>query len=188
MARADSGRRSGFRQESGRDYGPSVSQVDGRMVSWGGAGSVFVETRDDPTVIDRVRPVRGARRRNALLDLHARKIISRRQYNAAENFLDDCSLAQGGRVGDPVYAPPSYDPAAAGVSEVQFLAMERIRRVQMLLGLDDQSAFWWVVFGNGALGDYERLHRMRNGTASEQLSRSLNELDEFYYARTIRRS
>jgi len=180
-------KKTGFRSEAGNDYGPAFQRVDGELVEWGGAARVMVEIRSDPTIIDRPRPVRGARRRNAIFDLYARGVLTKRQYNAAEQFLDDCSIASGGTAPENAFSASALSGPRSGLPERQVLALTRVQQVRHLLGLNPGTVFWWVVFDNGALAEYERRNRMRTNSATDLLRQALDALDAHFY-RNARRT
>lgn len=175
-----------FKAEAGADLGPSLRlRADGRYVHWGGAARVEIETRDDPEVVDRRRAVRGARRRDALADLVARRVITKRMSDAAEQFLEDCSIASGGTSADSVGMPSVAGPSA-GLPERQLNAIIRIRAVRRLFNLEPGTIFYWCVFENRALGDFEAQHRLRNGFAAGLLREVLDALDDHYHRNTAR--
>jgi hypothetical protein len=72
------------------------------LVEWGGAAMIEVGSRYDPDITDRQRLIRGARRRDVLLDLEARRVITKRMRDAAEQFLEDCSIAAGASAADEI--------------------------------------------------------------------------------------
>lgn len=173
--------------EAGADYGPSLRVgQDGRLRSWGGAAAVEIEIRDDPAVVDRKRPVRGARRRDVLADLCARRLISKRHVDAAERFLEDCSIACGSIVAELSGLPGISGPRAC-LPERQVAAVTRINRVRLLLGLNAGTVFWWVVFGNGSVREWETVSSMRNGAGIGLLQSALTALDEHYHGATSKR-
>ena len=177
-----------YRAEGGADYGPALRpRADGRLVAWGGAAAIELETRDDPSIVDRRRPVRGARRRDVLCDLQARRVITKRMRDAAEQFLDDCSIASGGSAGDEIGMPGVQGPRV-GLPERQVRAITRINAVRLALGLNNGTVFWWVIFDNRSLGDYETSYRLRTGTASELLRAALTALDQHYHFHSVWRS
>jgi hypothetical protein len=174
--------------EAGSDYGPSLRLgKDGRLRSWGGAVAVDIETRDDPTVADHRRLVRGARRRDVLIDLQSRRVISKRHVDAAEQFLEDCSIASGSTGGDWSGGGGSVAGPRAGLPERQVSAITRINHAALVLGLHDGTVFWWVVFQNGSIAAYEVANRLRSGSATDRLRRALTALDEHYHGRRPKR-
>ena len=175
-----------YRAEGGADYGPALRpRADGRLVPWGGAAAIEVESRLDPGITDRARLIRGARRRDVLLDLEARRLISKRMRDAAEQFLEDCSIAAGASAGDVVGLPAVTGPRS-GLPERQVAAIGRITQVRVLLGLNNGTVFWWVVFFNRSIHDYEREHKLRNGTGAALFRDALQALDEHYHRTTTR--
>jgi hypothetical protein len=174
-----------YKAEAGADFGPGL-RLDraGRLVAWGGAALVEVENRDDPDISSRRRIVRGARRSDTLAQLEQRKVITKRMRDAAERFLDDCSIASGGTASDTV-GMPSGPATRAGLPERQVNAITRINRVRRLLGLNTGTVFWAIVFENICLRDFEVKHRMRNGTAQEMLQQALTALDDHYHAAPV---
>ncbi len=141
-----------------------------------------IEYRNDPSVSDRRRVVRGARRRDVMQDLLARKVITKRMADAAERFLTDCSIASGSSAGDLI-GMPTVLGTRSGLPERQVRAIARINAVRLQLGLNSGTVFWWVVFRNAPLDAYEARHHLRNGTASEMLRDALTALDEHYHGR-----
>lgn len=146
---------------------------------------VEIESRDDPDLTDRRRIVRGARRRDALSDLEARKVISKRMRDAAEQFLEDCSIASGASGGD-FPGMPSVPGPRSGLPERQVGAITRVNHVRHLLGMNSGTVFWWVVFQNGSLRAYEDAHHMRNGAATKMLKAALDALDAHYQGDGVR--
>lgn len=176
-----------FKAEAGADYGPAMRlRPDGRYAAWGGAAAVVMETRDDPDVVDHRRLVRGARRRDPLTDLEACRVITKRMRDAAEQFLSDCSRASGGAAGTDVGMPSLVGPSA-GVPELQMLAIERINIVREKLNIERGTIFWWVLFENGSIRDFEVTRRLRNGSAAQMLRDVLDALDEHYHRTTARK-
>jgi hypothetical protein len=173
--------------EAGADYGPSLRKGrDGRFRPWGGAVVLDIESRDDPDNLHAI--VRGARRRDGLAELCTRRVITKRHVDAAEQFLDDCSLATGASACG-ITGMPSVHGARAGLPERQVAAITRINAVRLLLGLHSGTVFWWVVFGNGTVRDWEAAHKMRQGGAgTEMLRAALDALDAHYHGRSARRA
>jgi hypothetical protein len=171
-----------YKAEAGADFGPGL-RLDraGRLVSWGGAALVEVENRDDPDISSRRRIVRGARRSDTLAQLEQRKVITKRMRDAAERFLDDCSIASGGAASYSV-GMPRGSGVRAGLPERQVKAITRINQVRHLLGLNSRTVFWAVVFENVSLRDFEVSQRIRNGTAQEMLRAAMTALDNHYHA------
>lgn len=166
--------------DGGADFGPALRlSRDGRLRPWGGAAQVVLETREDPSKPEQRQVVRGTRRRDALFDLEARRVITKRMFDAGEQFLEDCSIASGGSAGDAIGMPSVTGPRT-GLPERQVNAITRINEVRHLLGLNEGTVFWWVLFSNGALNDYEKRHHLRNGTASGMLCNALDALDDHY--------
>jgi hypothetical protein len=172
------------------DPGPSMRQrSDGTLVSHG-PGKVELEYRPD---IDRApdskanRPVvRGARRRNVLTDLFAHGVISKCQHDAANRFLDDCSLASGGGLVANFLAMPTSPGPRSGLPETQTTAITRVRQAFHLLGLNSGTVFWWVVFNDRRLGEYDTAHKQREGTAARMFKDALTALDEHFNGKSDR--
>lgn len=179
----------GLVAEGGVDYGPSVRLGrDGRYRPWGGAVAIEIESRDDPSVTDHRQIVRGSRRRNTLAHLLALKIITKRHMDAAEQFLDDCSIASGASGCGNLTGMPSLSGPRAGLPERQVEAITRINAVRLLLGLNSGTVFWWVVFNQGGVQDWEIANKMRKGGVGTDLLRTaLDALDEHYHGRTAKR-
>jgi len=171
-----------FRADGGADYGPSLRRAkDGRLVAWGGAAQIDVVSRDDPAAGERRRLVRGARRRDALADLFERGVITKRMRDAAEQFLEDLSIASGSRSGDLLSMPTISGPRS-GLPERQVAAIVRVNTVIRVLGFGRGSIVWHVVFDNAPLHAFETRHRLRSGRATELLRASLDTLDGHYCA------
>jgi hypothetical protein len=169
-----------YKVEGGVDYGPSLRlSRDGRMKSFGGAAEIAVGYRDDPSVTDHRQIVRGARRRDVLNDLEARHVITKRMRDAAERFLEDCSIACGSSGFDEL-GMPSVSGPRSGLPERQVKAITRINVVRHLLGLNSGNVLWWVVFENNSVDAWEKRFRQRHGTGSDLLRRGLDALDEHY--------
>ncbi len=178
-------RKTAITAHGGADFGPALRpRSDGRLTSWGSAATVEVEDRDDPDFTERKRLVRGARRRDALLDLQARRIISKRMRDAAEQFLDDCSVASGSSAGDDLGLRGLL--SCRGLPERQVAAITRVRLVRQLLSGHSGGVFWWVIFENGSLTAYESAHKMRSGSATTMLKCALQTLDEHYHGASVR--
>jgi hypothetical protein len=167
------------------DYGPAFKRNRGRPIAWAGAALVDIETRDDPAITDRRSTIQGARRRHILHELKARAVIDKRMFDAAQAFLDDCSLAVGsspcGDLGMTIRKSPG---PSAGLPERQLCALNRVRDIIVLLDLHTGTVFWWVVFDNGSLADYEQAHKgmpCGKGAAGEALRASLAALDAHYH-------
>lgn len=159
------------------DPGPSVRQrTDGTLISRGPGAVELIDVTDAKGTVTG----RGARRKNVLNDLLAHSVITKRQYDAADRFLGDCSLASGGGLVANVLAMPASPGPRSGLPEAQTAAITRVRQVFHLLGLNSGTVFWWVVFDDRRLGDYDAAHRQREGTASTMLKAALTALDEHY--------
>jgi hypothetical protein len=159
------------------DPGPSMRQrPDGTLISIG-PGAVELEDRSEP---GRDTRIRGAHRANVLDDLHARHVITKRQHDAAVRFLDDCSLASGGGMVADFMAVRSPPGPRSGLPEVQTDAIGRVNQVIRLLGLNDGTVFWWVVFKDRRLGEYDAKETQREGTAARMFRDALTALDEHY--------
>jgi hypothetical protein len=159
------------------DPGPSMRQrSDGTLISRGPGAVQLIDVTDAKgNVVGR-----GARRRNVLTDLFAHGVISKRQHDAANRFLDDCSLASGGGLVANFLAMPTSPGPRSGLPETQTMAITRVRQVFHLLGLNSGTVFWWVIFGDRRLGDYDAAHKVQNGTASRMFKDALTALDENY--------
>jgi hypothetical protein len=167
------------------DPGASLKQRRDGAFRNVGAAAVVLEDREDidgtPDHRGNLPVIRGARRCNVLNDLASRGVINKRQHNAANRFLDDCSLASGGGLVADLFAirgGSSNSFHEALVDQVD--AIGRVRRMFRLLDLDGGSVIWWVVFDDQRLGDYDTLHRMREGTASGLFRAALTALDDYY--------
>jgi hypothetical protein len=170
-----------FNAEPGADFGPALRpDKAGRLVTWGGAAMVAIESRDDPAISGRRRIVRGARRSDALAMLEARRVITKRMRDAAERFLDDCSIACGGSACDSI-GMPSYSGLRSGLPERQVKAITRVNQVRLLLHSNRGAVFWLVLFENVSLRDFETARRLRHGEAAVLLRASLAALDAHYH-------
>lgn len=168
------------------DLGPSIRQrSDGRLVSRG-PGAVTLEDRPD---LDRApdrsgnRPiVRGARRWCVLNDLAAGERITKRQHDAANRFLDDLCTAVGGSTSS--IAGLLMGGVSGGerehLSERQRRAIRAVSRVRLMLGLNADTVFWWVIIGNRPAADYETQHRLEHGLGLRWLRIALDALDLHY--------
>ena len=170
----------GFAAEGGADFGPSVRKSrDGRLRSWGGAVAIEIENRDDPSVIDHRQIVRGARRRNGLAELVSRNTITKRMLDAAEQFLDDCSIASGASACG-ITGLPAVHGSYNGFPDRQLNAIGRVTQVRLMLGLNSGTIFWWVVFDNKGIREWETLHKVQPGEGSDLLRSALDTLDAHY--------
>lgn len=159
------------------DPGPSMRQrSDGTLISRGPGEVELIDVVDAKGAVTG----RGARRRNVLNDLRAHGVITKRQHDAAVRFLDDCSLASGGGLVANVLAMPSSPGPRSGLPEVQTAAITRVRQVFHLLGLNSGTVFWWVVFDDRRLTEYDEAHKIREGTAGVLFKAALTGLDELY--------
>jgi hypothetical protein len=150
-----------------------------------GAAEIILEIRED---IDREpdrrgnRPVvRGARRSTSLGEMLVRKVVTKRQHDAAVRFLDALSLATGGSgscLGDGIRVAPG---ARTAMPERQLNAITDVRRVMNRLGLNSDTVFWWVVVGNKSPTEFDRRFRIREGTGADWLRASLDQLDDLYH-------
>jgi hypothetical protein len=162
------------------DPGPSLRQQrDGTLEGHGPGRVELIDVLDTKGNVTG----RGARRRNVLNDLLARGVIAKRQHDAATRFLDDCSLASGGGLVANFLAMPSASGPRSGLAEVQTAAITRVRQIFHLLGLNNGTVFWWVVFDDKRLDDYDALHKIRKGTASTMFKLALTALDEHYHGK-----
>lgn len=170
----------GIAAEGGADFGPSLRKGrDGRLRTWGGAVEIEVESRDDPTVVDHRQIVRGARRRNGLAELVSRRTITKRMLDAAEQFLDDCSIASGASASG-ITGLPAVHGSYNGFPDRQLNAIRRVNTVRLLLGLNSTTVFWWVVFDNRGIREWEERHKEQAGVGSELLRSALEALDAHY--------
>lgn len=177
----------GILAEASVDYGPSFRlNKAGKLVTWGGAATVDVASRDDPTDPARPRTVRGAKRRHALFELHQHRVIDAAMFHAAQDFLDDCSIACGTGSSGEIGGFGGTAGPRSGLPERQTNAITRINEVRNVLGLNEGTIFWHVVFDNGSIRDYEIRHRLQFGTATQMLRDALNALDRHYHRRVIR--
>ena len=184
MARQSAARRTAtFEPSLSFDPGPSMRQrTDGTLISRGPGAVVLVDVKDDKGAVTG----RGARRRNVLDDLLAHSAINKRQHDAANRFLDDCSMANGGGMVANLMATPSGSGPRSGLPESQTAAIARVRQVVNLLGLNTGTVFYWVVFEDRRLCDYDQAHRIRQGTASKMFKAALDGLDEHYHGKSGR--
>lgn len=165
----------------GHDYGPGLRRDEGgRLVDWGGASNVEVTWRADPEYPDKYRPVRGSRRRHAIFDLLLRRVITKRMFDAAQQYLDDCSIATGGSAPESFGMGGSSWPNAA-MPERQLNAVTRVNEVHARFDMSVGTVFWWVVLNNGALTEFCSYRGIRNGSATDGLVGVLHELDEHYH-------
>lgn len=150
-----------------------------------GAPEIILEIRED---IDREpdrrgnRPVvRGARRSTTLGEMLSRKVVTKRQHDAAVRFLDTLSLATGGSgsgLGDGIRVAPG---ARTAMPERQLNAITDVRRVMNRLGLNSDTVFWWVVVGNKSPTEFDKRFQIREGTGADWLRVSLDQLDALYH-------
>lgn len=146
------------------DYGPGLRRnAAGRIVAVRNAADSVIEDRDDTTIAGRKVTVRGARRRNAMLELLLRGTIEKHQWQASERFLDDLSLAGGSTPGQRLDGIRTPLQPSTGPAERQVAAIGRVNAAVRVIGGGTTSPFWHVAFMNGALRDYERRHHLRNG-------------------------
>lgn len=161
------------------DLGPVVTDAKGNPV---GAARVVTEFRPDPSITERKQLVRGARRANALSDLYARGVISKRQHDAAARLLDDCGLACGGGLVANLLATPGGG-TPGGATDAQMDALGRVRVVFQRLRIQRKTVTWWVLFEDGRLDAWDARYRIRKGTASTMFKEALTALDEFYHGK-----
>lgn len=149
------------------------------MRSWGGAGDVVVEDRPDPLITDRHQTVSGARRRSAIRDLWRRDVIVNRQHHAAMRFLDDCSRASGGGLVANLFAARGGQPRSA-LPHSQMVAIGNVRRIFHLLGLNDGTVLWRVLFQDWSLDRFDEANKVRHGTGARLLKAALTALADHY--------
>lgn len=165
------------------DYGPSITLgSDGRMHS-AGPGAVDLEDRSADPANDRGKVrgpvVRGARRRMALRNLWLDDAITKPMFDAANRFLDDCSLASGGSSAS-FLSMAMHGGTRDGMPEAQARAIRRVTVVRLMLGLNRDTVFWWVVIDNRTPKEFAETHRLRHATAYGWLRAALTALDEHY--------
>jgi hypothetical protein len=170
------------------DFGPCVLRGKDGTMTYVGAPEIILENRED---IDRApdrrgnRPVvRGARRSTSLGQMLARKVVTKRQHDAAVRFLDALSLATGGSgstLGDGIRVAPG---ARTAMPERQLNAITEVRRVMTHLGINSDTVLWWVVVGNKTPTAFDRQFRIREGTGADWLRASLEQLDALYHPGT----
>jgi hypothetical protein len=170
------------------DFGPCVRRgKDGRM-TYVGAAEVILENRED---IDREpdrrgnRPiVRGARRKTTLGEMLIRRVITKRQHDAAVRFLDALSWATGGSGGSSLGEGIRVAPGSrTAMPERQLRAIAEIRGIMVSCGIHTDTVLWWVVVANKTAAEFDRRFRLREGTGVDWLRRSLDQLDEIYHGR-----
>lgn len=172
------------------DYGPSVRRDrDGKLVS-SGPGAVIMEDREDISVTlnrEARRPVvRGARRWSTIDALLKDGVLDKYQRAAANRFLDDCSRAQGGSQASFLAIVVSGGSSLTGPSDDQQKALRAIMRVRLMLGLNPDTVFWWVVLENRTPSDFEERFGLKHGTGAKWLKAALTALDEHYYGSSSR--
>ena len=145
----------------------------------GASRDVVIEFRPD---VDGNRLVRGARRRLVLRDMLRDGVVTKRQHDAAERFLDDLSVACGGGGTGNLGGVRATPGSREAVTPAQSAALRQVYRVVHLLGLNSATVFWWVVLSNGSLRGYEDRHQVRHGRAKVMLVAALDALDSHYYA------
>jgi hypothetical protein len=150
-----------------------------------GAAEIILETREDidkkPDYYGNRPVVRGARRSTSLGDMLARRVINKRQHDAATRFLDALSLATGGSGGSTLDGVRTAPGARTAMPERQLNAITEVRRVMNRLGLHSDTVFWWVVVGNKTPTLFDREFRIREGTGADWLRASLDQLDGLYH-------
>jgi hypothetical protein len=147
---------------------------------------VILENRED---IDREpdrrgnRPVvRGARRRTTHGEMFARKVITKRQHDAAVRFLDALSWATGGSGGSSLGEGIRVAPGSrTHMPERQLRAIAEVRGIMAQCGINSDTVMWWVVVGNKTTRDFDRRFRLRDGTGAEWFRASLDQLDALYH-------
>lgn len=112
--------------------------------------------------------------------LLSREAITKRQFDAAERFLDDMSRAAGGSPASFLSAGGGGYGSREGVTDVQSRAIRAVNRVRLMLGLSPETVTWWVVLDNKAPSEFDRAHRLRNGTGVVWLRSALDALDGHY--------
>lgn len=162
------------------DYGPEVAHLqDGRLRVIGGAARILIEDRVDPTISDRQQLVRGARRATTLLELKNRGVITKFQADAAERFLDDLSLATGSSscsdLGTRVSSSTKVD-----MFQVALDAMTRVNQAMVIVRKQNNNVFFWTVFLDRGLREFDQRYRHRNGTGAGMLRDTLSALDALY--------
>ena len=166
------------------DLGPSVMQRrDGTLVSRG-PGAVDMEDRTDArgNVTGR-----GARRRDVLRSLYSGGTLSKRMYDAAQAFIDDCSVASGGGlVANFLAISASASGPRSGLPDAQIDALTRVNRIRNHLGFNDGTVFWRVLFQNRSLADCDAEDRFEHGSAARSLKVTLAALDIWYERNRVR--
>lgn len=168
------------------DLGPSIRQRnDGRLVSRG-PGVVVLEDRPDldkdPDRSGNRPVVRGARRWCVLNDLAKGDRITKRQVDAANRFLDDLCTAVGGSSSSiaGLLAGGVSGGEREALSERQRRSIRTVQKVRLMLGLNADTVFWWVIIGNRSPADYETQHRLEHGLGLRWLRLALDALDQHY--------
>ena len=108
-------------------------------------------------------------------------------HHAAEQFMEDCSIATGATAAEEIGLSSLAGPRV-GLPERQVSALVRIMQARQAVDLERGTIFWHVLFENGSLGDFEEHNQLRNGTASGMLRNVLNALDEHYHRTMTRKA
>jgi len=176
------------------DYGPSVTRNrDGHLVS-NGAGLVVLEDREDIShdlnSAARRPVVRGARRWDAMSALEADGVITHRQHEASNRWLDDLSRACGGSHASFLSVFVSGGEKT-GLTEGQRKAMKACRRVALAFNLTAESCrssvLWRVVIDNQTPADWAKSQHVDQSTLPyDWLRRDLDRLDELYNPVAVR--
>jgi len=160
------------------DLGPSVMQRkgDGTLVSRG-PGAVDLEDRADAKGNITGR---GARRRDVLRSLHTGGTINKRMFDAAQQFIDDCSVASGGGLVANLLAIPMSSGPRSGWPDAQVDALTRVHKIRNHLGFNDGTVFWRVLFVNKSLADCDAEDKFEHGSSARSLKVALTALDIWY--------
>ncbi len=169
--------------ESLADLGTGFERRGGRVIVRdelaAGQGVALADVPDiDRT--DKRATVRVARTWSVLDDLHANGDLTKRQFDAANRFLDDLSRATGGTSCSwalMLAGRGNYE----GLSEMQRRAIRAVQRVRLMLGLNRDTVFWWVVLDNRTPSDFENEYRLgHHGIGLQWLRLALDAVDEHY--------
>jgi hypothetical protein len=107
--------------------------------------------------------------------------ITKPMHGAATRVLDDCSLASGGGLvaGATLGISTSRGPSM-GLPERQVDAITRLRAAWAIIEGADREVFFWIVFQDGSPREYERLCKMRHGSAVDAFKATLSDLEAHY--------
>jgi hypothetical protein len=155
----------------------------GRLESRG-AGAAVLEDRADPDPAIKAL-VRGARRWSVLDDLYRSDLVSKRQFDAANRFLDDLSRASAGTACSWALLLTARGGGYQGATESQRRAIRAVQRVRLMLGISRDTVLWWVLLDNRPPREFEDAHGLGHiGLALLWLRHALDGLDEYYHGRS----